>query len=410
MEVQCYQLNITMRVNDIGKRSPGPEIRLDLQPSGPIYATAMLEGDEIGYAFFSPHTEQGVLLSGNTWVDRAHRGQGVAKAMYESVRKKGFKIRPGDHKDLEEARAWARQAVMEDLFSESDLSEGTLQNLWRLAAAAAGAVAAGGYAMYQDLPAADASANPPYMVRAATPTGTANDQGYGSADVDAMAKAASSIDTGTHPNYPTELAGLDQADADTRVSTFTTVFLPYVDSVNNEIQRQRKTLVRILNLRPEMQTKEQQDWLTSMMNYYKASNSNDLLLRVDIVPRSLALAQAAVESGWAQDDLAQQANAFYGQKHFSKTGSSIAGSKGEKYSAFDSPMDSVRAYMRNLNTNPAYSGFRMERAKMRAAGKAPTGTTLVGQLQKYSTRGKDYTKQISNLIRNRFNNIDIASN
>ena len=201
--------------------------------------------------------------------------------------------------------------------------------------------------------------------------------------------------TQDNPNFPAELKGLDSKDAKTRVSTFTRVVLPLIDAENSEIRKQRQALLQLS--KQKSLTKAQQAWIEGMREYYKADSLRDLVAKVDIVPRSMALAQAAVESGWGQQPLAQQANVFYGQKTFDPAAPSAVGQYGEKYRAFDSPGDSVRAYMRNLNTHPAYEPFRTARAELRSKGKPLQGAQLVRSLGSYSPKG-GYGKQLHDII------------
>jgi Bax protein len=137
-----------------------------------------------------------------------------------------------------------------------------------------------------------------------------------------------------------------------------------------------------------------------MREYYKAASMQELLAKVDIVPRSMALAQAAVESVWGQQPLAQQANVFYGQKTFDPQAPSAVGQYGEKYRAFDSPEESVRFYMHNLNTHPAYAAFRSARAEFRSKNKPLQGAQLVRSLSSYSTKG-GYGQQLHSIIQAR---------
>jgi len=201
-----------------------------------------------------------------------------------------------------------------------------------------------------------------------------------------------------NPNFPAALKGLDTKDANTRVHTFKQVVLPLIDAENSEIRQQRQALLQLS--RQKTLTKAQAEWLEGMKSYYKAADLRDLVTKVDIVPRSMALAQAAVESGWGQQPLAQQANVFYGQKTFDPEAPSAVGQYGEKYRAFDSPEDSVRAYMRNLNTHPAYHGFRSARADLRKHNQLLNGARLVKSLGSYSTKG-GYGQQLHSIIQGR---------
>jgi len=204
--------------------------------------------------------------------------------------------------------------------------------------------------------------------------------------------------TQDNPNFPAELKGLDSKDAKTRVSTFARVVLPLIDHQNTEIKKQRQTLLQLS--KAKSLTKAQAAWIEGMREYYKADSFKDLVAKVDIVPRSMALAQAAVESGWGQQPLAQQANVFYGQKTFDPNAPSAVGQYGEKYRAFDSPEESVRFYMHNLNTHPAYEPFRSARAELRSKNKPLQGAQLVRSLGSYSTKG-GYGQQLHSIIQGR---------
>jgi len=198
--------------------------------------------------------------------------------------------------------------------------------------------------------------------------------------------------------FPAELKGLDSVDADTRVGTFVKVLLPLIDRENATIKQQRATLLK-LSKQPTM-TRTQQVWVDMLMKYYKAASLKELISKVDEIPRSMAVAQAAVESGWGQGPLAQQSNVFYGQKTFDPNAPSVQGDFGEKYRAFPSPGASVNAYMRNLNTHPAYKDFRAARAYLRKHDKPLLGVQLVPKLGSYSTND-EYAKTLIKIIKSR---------
>ena len=273
-----------------------------------------------------------------------------------------------------------------ELLSDRDnLDEASLRDLARAGVLGAGLIGAGlgTNSLATKAPSAPAAVTQPAQATAA-------------ADVVTEPKAApTSQKTQDNPNFPAALKGLDSKDATTRVNTFKQVVLPLIDRENAEIKKQRQALVQLSKARTL--TKEQAAWIEGMKAYYKADSLRDLVAKVDIVPRSMALAQAAVESGWGQQPLAQQANVFYGQKTFDPAAPSAVGQYGEKYRAFDSPGDSVRAYMRNLNTHPAYEPFRTARAELRGKGKPLQGAQLVRSLGSYSTQG-GYGQQLHDII------------
>ena len=128
--------------------------------------------------------------------------------------------------------------------------------------------------------------------------------------------------------------------------------------------------------------------------------NDELKKRIDIVPISLAIAQAAIESGWGTSRFAIEGNAYFGQKVI---GSKIRGIKPNgienplvKIRTFDNLNDSVNAYINNLNTHFAYKNFRKSRNELRSFGKIPEGIILVKQLKKYSELGEEYVKKVYN--------------
>jgi Bax protein len=128
-----------------------------------------------------------------------------------------------------------------------------------------------------------------------------------------------------------------------------------------------------------------------------------LLRRVDAVPVSLALAQAAKESGWGTSRFARKGYNLFGQWCYEPGCGLVPRSRGEGRShevrAFDSPRDSVASYLRNINTHPGYRELRRARAGLRAAGRPLSGLVLAEQLHRYSERGEAYVQEIKGLIR-----------
>lgn len=137
--------------------------------------------------------------------------------------------------------------------------------------------------------------------------------------------------------------------------------------------------------------------------------SVDLLLRrVDIVPVSLALIQAAKETGWGTSRFAQEGNNLFGQRCF-REGCGIDGKGDSKpgYARFDAPAEAVASYMHNLNTNPAYLDFRKLREQLRERNEPITGPAVAGGLHRYSVRGEQYIRELRSMIlRNELHHID----
>ena len=134
----------------------------------------------------------------------------------------------------------------------------------------------------------------------------------------------------------------------------------------------------------------------------------ELLKRIDILPPSLVLAQAAEESGWASSRFTIEGNAFFGQWDFSGNGMIPEKQRKELgnygLARFESPLASVEGYMFNINTHPAYRKLRAMRANLRAKGKLLTGIELAGTLDKYSERGQAYIDGLRRMIR--FNKLE----
>lgn len=209
--------------------------------------------------------------------------------------------------------------------------------------------------------------------------------------------AAKSSTPAYHQNFPSSLKGLKAADPEDRKAAFVKTMLPLIDEANKKIAADRARLVQLLR-QPNINERDRA-WIASQEHRYNADNTKDLLTRMDVVPPSLVLAQAAVESGWATDTLAKKHLSFFGQRAWTKRGTA-RGKYGERYQQFSSPVASIDAYIRNLNSHSAYQGFRNTRAAAKRAGKPATGVDLAATLTKYSTRGTAYTSQLQNMIRN----------
>ncbi|RTR40768.1 glucosaminidase [Shewanella canadensis] len=153
--------------------------------------------------------------------------------------------------------------------------------------------------------------------------------------------------------------------------------------------------------------------LTDQNTRLDESQRQALLARVDIMPPSLVLAQAAEESGWATSRFTLEGNAFFGQWDFSGNGMVPKQQRKELgnygLARFDSPLASVEGYMVNLNTHNAYQKLRQLRAELRQNKQAITGVLLAGTLDKYSERGQAYIDGIREMIRyNQLDQVDQA--
>ena len=130
---------------------------------------------------------------------------------------------------------------------------------------------------------------------------------------------------------------------------------------------------------------------------------SELLHRVDIIPPSLALAQASEESGWGTSRFALEGNAFFGQWDFTGKGMKPKSQRKELgnygVASFDSPLESVEGYMLNINTGSAYKSLRNKRVHLRKNKSTVTGIKLTTTLIKYSERGQAYIDALQSIIR-----------
>jgi len=129
---------------------------------------------------------------------------------------------------------------------------------------------------------------------------------------------------------------------------------------------------------------------------------DQLLSHVDAVALEVALAQSANESAWGQSRFAREGNSFFGQWCYKKGCGMVpdkrdAGTKHE-VARFKSVNDSVRSYIKNINTGRAYAPLRKNRKQDRAEGKEPDAYAQAGGLIKYSQRRKAYVREIRSII------------
>ncbi len=186
-----------------------------------------------------------------------------------------------------------------------------------------------------------------------------------------------------------------------RKDLFIKIVLPLVLSENNRIKRDRTTLFKVLN--KNNNTKSEKDWLKKKFKQYGvvSKDLSTLKIRMDIIPVSLAIAQAAKETGWGTSRFAIEGNALFGQWTYSGKGIKPAGSdKNDKHkvATFSVLKASVRAYQRNLNTHSSYREFRKARAIQRDNDENLNSLELANYLNEYAETGEEYTKIIKKII------------
>jgi Bax protein len=187
-----------------------------------------------------------------------------------------------------------------------------------------------------------------------------------------------------------------------RKEFFIQIILPLILEENNNIKLDRKTLFNIIN--KSNNTKLEKKWLEKKYKQYGVV-SNDLSLlkiRMDEIPVSLAIAQAAKETGWGTSRFAQEGNALFGQWTWSGEGLKPKESdetKGHKVMKFNVLQASVRAYQRNLNTHRSYKNFRLARAELRDQGAQLDSIILSKFLNTYAETGEKYVDVLQKIIK-----------
>ena len=194
---------------------------------------------------------------------------------------------------------------------------------------------------------------------------------------------------------------------------FIKIVLPLILHENEKIKEDRKKLFQILN--KNFNTPGEKVWLKRRFREYKIKDKDlgELKTRMDIIPVSIAIAQAANESGWGTSRFALEGNALFGQWTWSKTGISPKEKDPDqthKILQFQILKASVRAYKNNLNTHNAYKKFREVRAQLRQNEEKVTGLDLAKYLKNYSAIGEKYVRILEDIIkRNSLTDFDEAN-
>ena len=186
-----------------------------------------------------------------------------------------------------------------------------------------------------------------------------------------------------------------------RKEFFIQIVLPLILEENKNIKLDRKRLFSVIN--KNNNSSSEKKWLEKKYKQYGIPSKDLSILkrRMDIVPVSLALAQAAKETGWGTSRFAQQGNALFGQWTWSGEGlkpKDAEKSEGHKVMKFNVLQASVRAYQRNINTHSSYEEFRLARAKLRDLGEPLDSMILSAYLHKYAETGNEYVKVLQKII------------
>jgi len=223
-------------------------------------------------------------------------------------------------------------------------------------------------------------------------------------------------------SLPDDLGFIDEVGRKKKL--FFSTVLPLVLSANERVARDRARLIRLRDrvLDGASLHDSERDWLLRLADRYGVTSPEEidrplldvLVRRVDVVPVSLALAQAAVESGWGSSRFARHGNALFGQRAWSDDQGIVpherTDSEGHVVRKYDTLLSSVSSYIHNLNTHPSYSDFRRHREAMRTSGERLDGKRLAGGLLAYAEIGERYVEILRQVIeKNRLTELDDAS-
>tara|TARA_Y100001958_G_scaffold150806_1_gene135046 strand:+ start:964 stop:2028 length:1065 start_codon:yes stop_codon:yes gene_type:complete len=209
-------------------------------------------------------------------------------------------------------------------------------------------------------------------------------------------KLVKPVDIGLLPNEIKNIGNTKK-----RKNMFIKIVLPLIVKENNKIRIDRKRLFTILN--KNSNTDIEKKWLEKKFKQYgvRKNDLSTLKIRMDEIPVSLAIAQAAKETGWGTSRFALKGNALFGQWTWSGEGlkpKNADKGKEHKVMKFHSLQLSVRAYLRNLNTHSTYKNLRKVRTELRNQNKPIDSIILSKHLDKYAETGSQYIEVIQKII------------
>ena len=175
---------------------------------------------------------------------------------------------------------------------------------------------------------------------------------------------------------------------------------PFIQQEINIIVNQRNRLIKAINQHNDLL------WLKALASQYQLTEYNDypeLLRRVDILPIELILAQSANESMWGESRFARKGNNLFGQwcstQHCGIIPLNRTPGKTHEVATFKHINASIRSYLHNINTHPAYQKLRILRSQLRHLQRPLNAEILATGLENYSERGKNYVAEIQAMIR-----------
>lgn len=214
-------------------------------------------------------------------------------------------------------------------------------------------------------------------------------------------------------------------DVTMKKQLFVKMMLPLTLKVNEEIANERKEFLPVYEKieEDEKLTSKDKKKIDDLAQKYRTKSkfkddrkypvlAKKLFNKIDVLPPSLVIAQAIEESGWGTSRFARFGNALFGEWSWNGQGMIPKGrEKGEKYrvKTFDTTLDSLRSYMRNINSHKSYYQLRIKRREARYRELMFSGYDFAGAMHGYSQRGPEYVKSIRNIInRNKLSDLDSA--
>lgn len=208
------------------------------------------------------------------------------------------------------------------------------------------------------------------------------------------------------PDFTSYEVGSDRKHA------FIDYLLPYVQEVTLESKTDKEQLETLYArfLQGQELTRSEKRWLLMQAKVHRLDVGEvldmqfffDLRRKLDVVPPSLIIAQAAIETGWGTSRFFEQGLSLFGQQCYAKGCGIVPKSRaqGAKHEVmrFNTPKEAIKAYLMNLNAHATYAKLRYLRQHKRMFGKSLHGVDLVGGLDEYSEIGAEYGKRITQVI------------
>lgn len=201
-------------------------------------------------------------------------------------------------------------------------------------------------------------------------------------------------------------------DTDTKKKVFFDFLQPYIDAKNNQVRLQRQHLLGLIEKMKAgyVLNIDEMVFLRDLSHQYEVPTDDLqdqtflqlLLRRVDVLPPSLVLAQAANESAWGTSRFARDGYNFFGQWCYEKGCGLVPDRRRpddhHEVKSFASVDEAVHAYFQNLNTFPSYQGLRRIRQDLRDKARPIDGISLTEGLRSYSERGDAYIDELRRMI------------